>query len=163
MNNEIWKDVPEYVGLYQVSTMGRIRGLKRGKILKTDTSRDGYTRVAFCKDGKIRRFRVNRLVALAFIPNPEHLPQVNHKNEIKADNRADNLEWCTPKDNINSGTCIIRRAIKQGKPVICQTTGETFFSVGEAARQTGISVSSVINCCKGRRKDVFGYSFVYAN
>ena len=158
MNNEIWADIPGYNGMYQISTMGRVRGRK---ILKFDKTKDGYLLAQLRKDGKTHKHRVNRLVALAFIPNPNQLPQVNHKNENKKDNRAENLEWVTAKQNINSGSCIQRRAKKQGKRVICNNTGELFFSIGDASRKTGISASAISNCCKGIRKPVFGLSFSF--
>ena len=108
-------------------------------------------------------FDVHRLVVLAFIPNPDRLPQVNHKNECKTDNRVENLEWVTPKQNINSGSCIERRAHKQGKRVICNDTGEIYFSIGEASRKTGVSVSAISYCCKGIRETVLGRSFAFAD
>ena len=160
MSNEIWADVPGYNGTYQVSTMGRVRGRK---ILKPDHTKDGYLLAQFCKDGKRQKVRINRLVAIAFIPNPEGLPQVNHKNECKTDNRVENLEWVTPKQNINSGSCIERRAHKQGKRVICNDTGEIYFSIGEASRKTGVSVSAISYCCKGIRETVLGRSFAFAD
>lgn len=170
MNNEIWKDISGFVGLYQVSNLGRVKSIGRydcmkrywpERILKTQKTKDGYTRVFVCKDGKIRRFMLARIVAKMFVPNPDGLPQVNHKNENKDDNRAENLEWCTAKQNINYGTCIMRRSVKQGKPVICMTTGKRFFSIGEASRKTGISQTSIIRCCKGRQMSAKGYVFEY--
>ena len=160
MSNEIWADVPGYNGTYQVSTMGRVRGRK---ILKPDHTKDGYLLAQLCKDGKRQKVRINRLVAIAFIPNPDGLPQVNHKNEIKTDNRAENLEWVTAKENINAGSCIMRRAAKQGKRVICNDTGEIFVSIGAASRKTGVSASAISYCCKGIRETVLGRSFAFAD
>lgn len=105
---EVWKDIPGYEGYYQASTEGRVRSLSRirmdgaykpGKVLNKNRLRDGYEQVALCKDRKRDYEKVHRLVALTFIPNPDNKPQVNHKNGIKHDNRLENLEWVTPREN----------------------------------------------------------------
>ena len=123
-DKEVWKDIKGYEGLYQVSNLGRVKSLQRTckgghnctrivkeKILKQcycGIDRD-YLNVKLCKDSKIKTIQVHRLVAQAFIPNPDNLPQVNHKNEFeKWNNSVDNLEWCTAKYNNNYGTRIIR-------------------------------------------------------
>jgi hypothetical protein len=96
----------DYSGLYEVSNKeGRIRSVKTGKILKPGKDKCGYSHVTLCKDGKTSRFQVHRLVATAFIPNPDNLPVVNHKDENPSNNCVDNLEWCTVKYNVNYGTC----------------------------------------------------------
>lgn len=109
---EQWKDIPEFEGIYQISNLGRVKGLSRfvnskdgGKRpLKEQiinfTSYKGYDFVNLWKNQKSKRFSVHRLVALAFIPNPENKPQVNHKNGIKTDNRLENLEWVTLSENM---------------------------------------------------------------
>jgi hypothetical protein len=102
---EIWKDVEGYEGKYSVSNMGRVKsddyywGSRKmsGRILSTVSRK--YPIVALYKNGSRRDYKVHRIVAMAFIPNPQSLPYVNHKNGVKADNRAENLEWCTPKEN----------------------------------------------------------------
>ena len=131
-NFELWKDVKNYEGLYQVSTLGRVRSLdkyidvkirnvdkvlKRGKILKPVYDKNGYLKVFLCKNGKGTYFRVHRLVAKTFIPNPDNLPCVNHKDEDKTNNYPYNLEWCTDEYNKNYGTAIKRRVEKQSKKV----------------------------------------------
>ena len=104
-----WKDVKGYEGLYQVSDEGVVISLPRqygnrliaGRILSTNRlTRDGYRRVSLSKEGKPKEFRVNRLVAETFIPNPENKPTVNHKNGNKLDNRVENLEWMTREENM---------------------------------------------------------------
>ena len=107
--DELWKDIPGYEGRYEASTLGRIRNKKNGHILKGwvnygPKNLKGRITVQFKKDGKQRTFYVHRLVALTWIPNPDNLPQVNHKNENSLDNRVDNLEWCDAKYNANYGT-----------------------------------------------------------
>ena len=123
--NEIWKDIEGYEGLYQVSNLGRVKSLERidrhnhlvkERILKPKIEPNGYFRVDLCKEGKVKTLSVHRLVAQTFIPNPEGLPQINHKNENKAlnvvflrddgsvDECRSNLEWCDRKYNCNYGT-----------------------------------------------------------
>lgn len=101
--NEIWKDIPNYEGLYQASNLGRIKSLKRKgakeKILKGFYDEFGYLRVALCKNNEIKKYKVHRLIAITFISNPNNYKQVNHDNGIKDDNRVENLEWCTPSYN----------------------------------------------------------------
>ena len=95
---EIWKDIKSYEGLYQVSNLGMVR---RNKILKQSTTRIGYKQVHLCKNGKSKMLSVHRLVALHFIDNPNNKSDVNHINGIKTDNRVENLEWNTKKENMN--------------------------------------------------------------
>lgn len=149
MQQEIWKDIPGIDGYYQVSSLGHVRN--RDKILKPDLIKKGYERVTL----KGKKYMVHRLVAMAFIPNPEGLPQVNHKNEIKTDNRADNLEWCDGKYNMNYGT----RPNKFAKAVEGYNESENilFVSIREAARQTGIARQNISNCIKGKSKTAGGF------
>ena len=90
---EEWRDIKGYEGLYQVSNLGRVRSER--KILKGTPDKDGYLRVALCKNGTRKYFGIHRLVATAFIYNTNNYPCVNHKDENKTNNRAKNLEWCT--------------------------------------------------------------------
>ncbi len=110
---EIWKDIENYEGYYQVSNMGRIRSVRRilcdgktreGTIIKAFPDAFGYIRVRLYMNGKSQRFMVHRLVATAFVDNPNGYPILNHKDENKSNNQATNLEWCTQKYNINYGT-----------------------------------------------------------
>ena len=103
---EIWKDIEGYEGIYQVSNNGRVRSLLYNKIkmLKTQTYKRGYKYIALSKNGEKKKYKIHRLVAQAFIPNPNNYPQINHKDEDKSNNYINNLEWCTPKYNNNFGT-----------------------------------------------------------
>ena len=111
LNNEIWKDISNYEGLYQVSNLGNIRSLNRytngrnskrlikGKILKVFKDKDGYMNVNLYKNAEIKQFKVSRLVAQAFIPNIDNKPQVNHIDGNRYNNQVSNLEWCTSREN----------------------------------------------------------------
>ena len=110
MEQEKWNEIKGFEGNYSVSSEGRVRsnGLLKGRnskvrILKTELSSKGYLRVGLTKDGKQKKYLVHRLVAIAFLDNPNNLPDVNHKNECKTDNRLINLEWMSRKDNMNYG------------------------------------------------------------
>lgn len=102
---EVWRDIKGYEGAYQVSNFGNVRSLNfmRRKEVRELAKKNmrGYPYVILYKDTKIQRKRIHRLVAEAFIPNPDNLPEVNHKDENKANNRVDNLEWCTHKYNFD--------------------------------------------------------------
>lgn len=105
MKNEIWKDIDEFKGMYQVSNLGRVKSLnyrRTGKesILKYSTNNDGYKTVCLHKDGKQTTRLIHKLVAISFIPNIQNKPQINHIDGNKDNNCVDNLEWCTFKENI---------------------------------------------------------------
>lgn len=106
--SETFLSVPGYEGLYEVSNKGNVKSLRRGIILKPSILH-GYLRVGLHKDNKTQYYVVHRLVALVFIPNPENLPFVNHKDESRNNNCVENLEWCTAQYNNTYGTAIKRR------------------------------------------------------
>ena len=100
---ELWKDIKNYEGIYQISNLGRVKSLHNNKerLLKLHRKPDGYIQVVLCKNYKIVSRLTHRLVAEAFIPNPDNLPEVNHKDEDKTNNCVDNLEWCNSSYNKN--------------------------------------------------------------
>ncbi len=177
---EEWRPVVGYEGLYEVSDQGRVRSLpKKGNhnilyYLKPALNKKGYLQVALIKGNNFNSYPVHRLVALAFIPNddPKHKTQVNHINEIKTDNRACNLNWMTPKENVNWGTGQYRAVQKRKlngyynqKEVIQMTLDGEFVkiwpSTSEAGRN-GFQQTSVSKCCRGVRNKHKGFKWKYA-
>ena len=166
---EIWKDIEGYEGLYQVSNMGRVRSLRKNIILREGISR-GYSVLNLSKNGKPLTKKVHRLVANAFIPNPDNLPQVNHKDENKLNNCADNLEWCTQEYNLNYGTGNKKRGLsntngKLSKPV-CQYSKDGCFikewkSIMDVERMTGYDCGHISACCRNIRKTAYKYIWKY--
>ena len=169
---EIWKDIEGYDNYYQISSLGNVRGLDRitinnhirkGKILKQHLNHKGYPMVYLSKNGITKGYSIHRLVCQAFIPNPYNLPQVNHKNEIKTDNRVENLEWCTAEYNINYGT----RTEKTSKPILQFTKNGEFVkrwnSIRGVEREKGFNNSHIAECCKGKLKTANGYIWRYAS
>ena len=162
--NEVWKDVKDYEGLYQVSDRGNVRSVDRinhigrrynGRILKPRYDKDGYLRVGLCKDGKMKSKYIHRLVAEAFIPNPNGFSQVNHKDENPSNNKLSNLEWCDAWYNSNYGTRN-ERISKKVRAVNIET-GDIirFKSTAEAGRK-GYDQSNVAAACKGIYKNTSG-------
>lgn len=162
---EVWKDIEGYKGIYQVSTYGRVKNYRTNKVLKLTQTAYGYLQVTLCKDGKQKVYKVHRLVAQAFIPNPQNKPQVNHIDEDKENNYVENLEWCTSKENNNHGTRNLRAGKTISKvtstPIICIETGVEFYGINECARKMGLHQSHINNVLKGKRKHTGGYTFKY--
>ena len=178
---EIWKPIERYEGLYEVSNLGRVRGVDRMRkaayggmsrvsgtilLLRKNTTND-YLLARLRRDGKQTHHLVHRLVAEAFIPNPSGLPEVNHKDENPQNNIVDNLEWCDRFYNNHYGTAMERRAKTRGKPVTQYTMdGEevtTYWSAREAARVFGRNQSTITRCCLGLQKQAYGFVWKFAN
>lgn len=169
---EVWKDVKGYEGLYQVSSEGNIYSFATHRTLKPSPT-DRYLFVVLCKNGKKKTHLVHRVVAEAFCKKRDGADEVNHINEIRTDNRAVNLEWCTRLENIRFGTGIQRRANaqrngKRSKPIAQylangETLVKTFESLHEVHRSTGYDRAFVARCAKGLCPSAYGYVWRYVN
>ena len=161
---ETWKAIDGYDGLYEVSDLGRVKSLWYGKekILKPQNGAPGYLQVGLHKDGQKKVLLIHRLVAEAFIPNPNNLETINHKDEVKTNNVSSNLEWMSRADNVAYSQ---PRWAKRSVQMFDKSTGEllaTFPSLMEAERVTGISRSHISKCCNGKLKSAGGYIWRYA-
>jgi len=116
----------------------------------------GYRTVLIREHGREHTVFVHRLVALAFVPNPTNLPQVNHINGNKSDNRPENLEWCTNEENAKHRFSVLRSYGKR-TPIMCVETGARYESVKDAARRTGVNRANIHGCLSGKRKTAGGY------
>lgn len=186
---EIWKSIPNYEGLYEVSNYGNVRSLdrevidkngkilfKKGKILKKLLNDYGYFHVILSKQNKLKTHTVHRLVGIAFIDNPYNKIEINHINGIKTDNRVDNLEWCTRSENELHSYRVL------GKIYISPTTGKTgelshkskrvlqyyndilineYCSTREAGKINNINEKNIASCCRIERNKSGGYSWKY--
>ena len=186
-NIEIWKDIENYEGFYQVSNLGRVRSLERDvffpngtiirhmeeKVLVPSLNRGGYSYINLNKNGKVKKEYVHRLVAMAFLPNPENKPQINHRDEVKTNNVVENLEWCSAQYNINYGTRNERsvqnhRYYKFGnnpnaKSVFCEELNKKFDSIRRAEEELGVNINCIVGACKGRQKTAGGFHWRYAD
>ena len=170
---EIWNDIDGYEGLYQVSNMGRVKSRVwtqkhngNEHFLKATPTPQGYREVSlYITPNNRKKVTVHKLVATAFIPNPNHLPAINHKDEDKTNNRADNLEWCTYSYNNAYGTARLRTSITKGMPVQQYTLSGVLLaeyqSIGIAAKLLNIHGSTIYKCCKGTAQSAHGYIWRY--
>lgn len=176
---KVWKDIEGYEGKYQVSDNGEVRSLNYGgyggvKLLKQCTHRDGYKRVALCKNGKRKYYFVHRLVAIAFISNPHNYKEVNHKDECKSNNNMNNLEWCTREYNLNYGTIKERfsehrkgKNSPSAKPILMYDKEGNFIKRFECISDVNEyfnndkAYSNVSACLRGITKTAYNYIFKY--
>ena len=180
--NEIWKAVQGYEGRYEISNLGRVKSLnynhtKKPKILAPKHHSSGYDTVTLCNNGIHKNKPIHKLVADAFIPNPNNLPQVNHIDGDKSHYSVDNLEWVSASDNVRhaiknglrrpfvsdngfGATHIHRRAVYQ-----FSMDGELiqrWECISDASREYSCRPSSIVNCCQGRNKSLRGYKWSYS-
>lgn len=192
---EIWKDIKGYKGLYQVSNLGRVKSLERyqqnhSKLQKVEeklktihTKSNGYQYVQLYKDNIMKNLHIHRLVAQAFIPNPENKPQINHIDGNKQNNNIDNLEWSTSNENNKHKWDIGLQKPSKKQSIITKGNNRkykskpidqldlngnyirTWLNAHEASRQLGIDRSTISQCCRGgrRNKTAGGYKWRFAN
>lgn len=186
MEKEIWKDIPKYEGYYKASNFGRIKSVDRiiydskgrkqkfsGRVLRQTTTTKGYKRVQLNKGGTGKHVFVHVVVLTSFYPRPDSLTQVNHKDEDKANNRLENLEYCTASYNQNYGHCsanksrATRNDKKKSKPIIQMTTSGTvineFPSIREAERVLGFQHGHLREACNGNLHTAYGYKWKWAS
>ena len=149
------KDIKNYEGLYAITPEGEVWSYLRKKFLKPRTDKNGYLKVNLCKDGMMKTYRVHRLVAEAYIPNTDNLPQVDHIDNDKTHNYLNNLQWITLRDNCRKS---------KNKPILQYDLDGNF--VREWSSATDVSKEAqenICNCLKGRYKTAYGYIWKYKN
>jgi len=184
MTEEIWKAIEGYEGIYQVSSFGRVRSVKRtvkrlgrygnnstfnvkGEILSQWKRSDGYMSVTLRSGKKQKTYLVHRLVIETFNPNPDASQWINHKDENKSNNNISNLEWCTPSYNNTYNDIHLRKNMPYKKAVQQMTLDGKFIaeyeSAAEAARQTGFSKGGISSSCNGEKgfANYHGYRWKY--
>ena len=180
--NEVWRPIAGYEGLYEVSSLGRVRSLDRvitrlsrwgtestlkvkGVILQPNNHTNGYQTVLLSNKGCCVGFLVHRLVAKAFVPNPDNLPEVNHKDECKKNNRADNLEWCDRVYNVNYGDARIKHSAKTSRRIEQLTLDGKhvafYDSQKRAIEQNGYSNGGMDWALKNTNNTAYGYKWRY--
>lgn len=144
---EIWKDVPGYENIYEVSNLGDVKNKRTNKLLSLTPDKDGYLRLGLSKNRIRKTYSVHRLVAQAFLENPNELPAINHKDENKTNNRVDNLEWCTSEYNNQYS-----KSRKVNQYTLDGIFLKTYSSLREASRETGCNFESIQGYCSGKYK-----------
>lgn len=170
---EIWKDIKEYEGRYQISNFGRVKSLiyHKEKIMNIYNFRrdgekgNGYLKVRLSKNKIVRNYYIHRLVAQTFLDNPNNYKYINHKDENKQNNNVYNLEWCTQKYNVNYGTGLSRKNYKnicKSRKKVCQYDLQGNFikqwkSIKEIHDTLNLSLGNISYCCHGKRNKTGGY------
>lgn len=175
IRNEIWKDIENYVGLYQISNMGRVKSLIKSKrnslgdlIMNAKVSKKGYRLISLLKEDRLKSFRICRLVGIHFIANPENRGTINHKKGNKLDDRAGELEWNTLSENSKHSFSILNRVssmkgkMSKKRKRVQQLTLDgilinTFDSQMEAGKTLNIGYQHISSVCIGKRKQAYGF------
>ena len=177
---EIWKDIPNYEGKYQISNMGRVRNIQTNHIRKNNCSYGLYEKICLERNGKQELLSIHRLVGKAFIPNPQNKKEINHIDGNKRNNRADNLEWATRKENAQHSIkiglqtkeqldkAVKSMKVKNSKPILQIKNGKViarYESAREASRQTKCWISAITCCAKQKKrfKTCKGFEWRYEN
>lgn len=166
---ELWKSIKEFDGLYEVSNMGQVRNSQKGNLLKPHRNTVGYLQVCLTKDNRSYFRCIHKLVAEAFVDNARHCNEVNHIDENKENNRADNLEWCTHRENIMHGTCVdravkTRQANRPPKKVLAifpDNSTHCYRSVKDASKELGINEKCIRTVLSGNRHKHLGTRWLY--
>ena len=164
---EIWKPIMGYEGLYEVSNLGRVKRLKKDKefILKPIINKFGYLHVSLSKNNIVKNYRIHRLVAETFIPNPDNKPDVDHINTIRTDNRVENLRWVTKQENQNNE--LTRSHLRNNritKVVQLDLNGELikiWDGAVDVEKDLNVSRMPIGQCCRGERKTYKGYIWMF--
>ena len=174
---EQWKPVKGYEGFYEVSNLGQVKGIERIETRRNGTpyhvkesllyqykGKEGYFRVRLRKPGNTKTLLVHRLVAVAFVKNPNGFLEITHKDECKTNNKAENLEWCSRKYNITYGTGRERQAEKQSKKVYQYSLDGKLVKEWKSTKEckrNGHDQWRIVDCCRGKAKTHHGYKWSY--
>lgn len=167
---EIWKDIEGYEGLYQVSSEGMVKSLNynrtgKERILKSAKDKYGYLFVKLRKEGTVKYYLIHRLIAIAFIPNPDNKPCIDHINGDKTDNRVENLRWVTHKENMNNPITLNKIGKHLRKSILQFSVDGNFIktweSIMDVQREYDIDKSAIIRCCKNKQNTSCGYIWQY--
>ena len=180
---EVWKPIPGFIGLYEASSLGRVKSLgkyiggkhnadgtqkrawRKERIMRVHSDKDGYQNLTLTRDGRCYYSRTHRLVAMAFIPNPDNKPIVHHKDEDVTNNKPNNLEWVTGKENLDASNVFDKLAKIHGKQIAAFDLQGNLIAIypsaQEASRKLRIDVRNISARARGVGNQTHGYKFSY--
>lgn len=167
---EIWKDIPDYEGIYQASNLGNIKRIETQRILKKYVNKtNGYAYIHLSKHNKTKVLRVHRLIAKTFIENKNNKPYVNHKDGNKLNNNINNLEWCSQKENIQHAINVLHKdysknvyiMIKKNEKKVKRSDGKIYNSIKEAKKDMNNMNAHIVEVCQKKLKKTCGYGWEY--